>query len=278
MKNINEQTKAFDNDKTSTYNLSFQISRRGYTYCILDSYSKKYVAINHIGYDTELSDDNLYDSIKTNLSKDSLLSKSYKSVDMIFVTKKNIIVPNTIFDKTKLKELVSANFSINENEEEIQFNKIKSISACNVFVIPSFVTTLMVNTFPEINFYHQATPFIENAIKNYGNDISVSVNLYYDTIDIVITNQGNLMFYNSFAYKTSSDALFILSTIFEKLKIKKTTPIMLSGYITKKDDNFKLLYKYFPNVYMADLNNSYEFPFSDVQEHQFYNLMNLPCA
>ena len=81
------------------------------------------------------------------------IEAGYKSVDMIFVTRKSLMVPNQIFDKTKLKDLVRANFEISD-KEEIQFNKLKSISACNVFVIPSFITTLMVNTFPEINFYH----------------------------------------------------------------------------------------------------------------------------
>ena len=113
----------------------------GYTYCILDSFSKEYVAIKHVGYGTEVTDADLYDKIKDNLAADAFLSKSYKSVDMIYVTRKSIIVPNPMFDKTKLKDLVSANFTISD-KEEIQFNKLKSISACNVFVIPSLSDNL----------------------------------------------------------------------------------------------------------------------------------------
>ena len=64
MKDIKNFTSSFNINKTSTYNLSLQISRRGYTYCILDSYSKEYVAIKHIGYDNELNDENLYDRLK----------------------------------------------------------------------------------------------------------------------------------------------------------------------------------------------------------------------
>ncbi|MBR4440441.1 MAG: DUF3822 family protein [Bacteroidales bacterium] len=277
MKDIKNFISSFNINKTSTYNLSLQISRRGYTYCILDSYSKEYVALKHIGYDSELNDENLYDRIKSNLSDDAFIGKSYKSVDLIFVTAKNVIVPNTVFDKAKIKEIASANFDISD-KEEIHFNKIKSISACNVFVVPSFITTLMVNTFPEINFYHQGTPFIENAISSFGNILCVSVNFYYDAIDIAITDKGKLLFYNTFPYKTDMDVLYILSSVIEKTNTDKATPIMLSGYVNKKDDVFKLIYKYFPNVYTADLYNDFRFPFADIQEHQFYNLMNLPCV
>ena len=105
MKDISNFTSSFNINKTNNYNLSLQISMRGYTYCIYDTYAKEYVAIKHIGYGLELSDENLYDKIKENLAADAFLSKSYKSVSMVFVTRKSVIVPSTIFDKTKLKEL-----------------------------------------------------------------------------------------------------------------------------------------------------------------------------
>ncbi|MBQ1885332.1 MAG: DUF3822 family protein [Bacteroidales bacterium] len=76
MKDIKNFTSSFNINKTSTYNLSLQVSRRGYTYCILDSYSKEYVAIKHIGYDNELNDENLYDRLKSNLSDDAFTVKA----------------------------------------------------------------------------------------------------------------------------------------------------------------------------------------------------------
>ncbi|MCR5455600.1 MAG: DUF3822 family protein [Bacteroidales bacterium] len=277
MKDISNFTSSFNINKTSTYSLAIQISQRGYTYCILDSFSKEYVAIKHVGYGVELSDANLYDKIKDNLAADAFLSKSYKSVDMIFVTRKSVIVPNPMFDKTKLKDLVGTNFAISD-KEEIQFNKLKSISACNVFVIPSYITTLMVNTFPEINFYHEATPLIENLIKNCGEELTLSANFYYDFMDIVVTEKGKVQLYNTFAYQAPTDALFVISSVIEKLKLDKKTKIVLSGYIDKDSDVFKMIYKYNANVVFAQLNPNITFPFTDVPEQTFYNMMTLPCV
>lgn len=277
MKDISNFTSSFNINKTSTYNLSIQISQRGYTYCILDSYSKEYVAMKHIGYGMELTDENLYDKIKDNLSADAFLGKSYKSVDMIFVTRKSIVVPNPLFDKNRLKDITSINLDITD-KEEIQFNKLKSISACNVFVIPSYITTLMVNTFPEINFYHQATPFVENLIRNCSEELTVSANFYYDFIDIAVTEKGKLLLYNTFGYKEPADALYVISAVVNRLKINKKTPIKISGYIDENSETYKLIYKYNPNVSFARLNNNNAFPFSDVPEHTFYNMMTLPCV
>lgn len=277
MKDISNFTSSFNINKTSTYSLSIQISQHGYTYCILDSFSKEYVAIKHIGYGTELSDENLYDKIKDNLAADAFLSKSYKSVDMIFVTRKSVIVPNVVFDKTKLKDLTNTNFEISD-KEEIQFNKLKSISACNVFVIPSYITTLMVNTFPEINFYHEATPLIENQIKNGSEEPTISVNFYYDFMDMVVTEKGKLLLYNTFAYQSSTDALFYISSVIDKLKLDKKTAIKISGYTDKDSEIFNLIYKYHPNVSFATLNQNITFPFNDVPQHTFFNMMTLPCV
>ncbi|MBQ5541283.1 MAG: DUF3822 family protein [Bacteroidales bacterium] len=278
MKNISEKTQTFNINKTSTYNLSIQISQWGFTYCILDTYSKEYVAVKHVGYGMELSDENLYDKIKQNLTADACMGKSYKSVDMIFVTRKSLMVPNQIFDKTKLKDLVRANFEISD-KEEIQFNKLKSISACNVFVIPSFITTLMVNTFPEINFYHEATPFIENLIKNGGEDTTVSVNFYYDFMDIAVTEKGKVLLYNTFAYKNATDVLYCVSSVMSKLKLGKKTAVKLSGYHDKDSDIFKLLYDYLPNVSFTALSKDLKYPFSEsLPDHTFFNMMTLPCV
>ncbi|MCQ2250970.1 MAG: DUF3822 family protein [Bacteroidales bacterium] len=277
MKDISNFTSSFNINKTSTYSLSLQISQRGYTYCILDSYSKEYVAMKHIGYGMELNDENLYDKIKDNLAADAFLGKSYKNVDMVYVTRKSIMVPNPMFDKNRLKDLTSSNFEVTD-KEEIQFNKLKSVSACNVFVIPSYITTLMVNTFPEINFYHQATPLIENIIKNCGEELTVSANFYYDFIDIAVTEKGKLLLYNTFGYHNATDALFAVSAVVNRLKLDKKTPIRLSGYIDDKSEAFALIYKYHANVSFARLNNSISFPFNDVPEHTFYNMMTLPCV
>lgn len=277
MKDISNFTSSFNINKTSTYSLSIQISQRGYTYCILDSYSKEYVAMKHIGYGMELSDENLYDKIKDNLAADAFLGKSYKSVDMIYVTRKSLIVPNPMFDKTRLKDLTSANFDISD-KEEIQFNKLKSISACNVFVIPSYITTLMVNTFPEINFYHEATPLIENLIRNCSEELTVSANFYYDFIDIVVTEKGKVLLYNTFSYESPTDALYSITAVINRLKLNRKTPIKISGYIDEDSETYKLIYKYNPNVCVARLNPNITFPFSDVPQHTFYNMMTLPCV
>ncbi len=277
MKDISNFTSSFNINKTNNYNLSLQISMRGYTYCIYDTYAKEYVAIKHIGYGLELSDENLYDKIKENLAADAFLSKSYKSVSMVFVTRKSVIVPSTIFDKTKLKELASANFPI-AGTEEIQFNKLKSVSACNVFVIPSYITTLMVNTFPEINFYHQATPYIENLIQNTSEDLKLSANFYYDFIDIAITEQGKLLFYNTFSYRTPTDALYSIGAVMAQLKLEKTTPVLISGYVDKNSDYFKLLSKYLPNVNIAEIDAKITYPFKEVPEHTFLNMITLPLC
>jgi hypothetical protein len=277
MKDISNFTSSFNINKTSTYSLSIQISQRGYTYCILDSFSREYVAIKHVGYGVELNDATLYDKIKDNLAADAFLSKSYKSVDMIYVTRKSVIVPNPMFDKTKLKDLVGANFAISD-KEEIQFNKLKSISACNVFVIPSYITTLMVNTFPEINFYHEATPLIENLIKNCSEELTLSANFYYDFMDIVVTENGKVQLYNTFAYQSPTDALFAISSVADKLKLGKKTKIVLSGYIDKDSDVYKLIYKYNANVVFAQLNPNISFPFTDIPEQTFFNMMTLPCV
>ena len=66
-----------------------------------------------------------------------------------------------------------------------------------------------------------------------------------DHFEIVVIENGQLMFYNSFVYQTKEDLIYFILFTVEQLKLDpETIPITLIGDLTKDDERYEIIYKY----------------------------------
>ena len=269
---------SFSATKTTTYHLSILLSGTGYSYCIVDTVRAKCVAIKNVNFDNVGDGDVFYKNVEDFLKHDSFLNKFYKSVDFIFQSSKSTLVPNALFDRKRLKSYFEFNQILDEFEE-IHYNKLIRTEALNIFSIPSSITTLMVNQFPELRFYHQASTFIDNTLrKAKGVKNLVAVMVHDDFFDLAVCESGKLFLYNNFQYQNNSDFVYHILNVYQQLKIKPTEVGMyLSGDIDEDDQRFKLLLKYIKEINFVRItdNSNCHYSFDEIPEHYLTNLLNI---
>lgn len=278
MKEISNFTSAFNINKTSSYHLALEISQFGYSYSIIDQIRRQYVALKHVPFKQKLNDKQFYDKIKESISTDTFLSKNYKSMDLIYVSRKSTLVPTPFFDRSTLKQLVDLNFEL-EEYEEIHFNKLKNPDTYNVFTIPSYITTLMVNTFPEVRFFHQSTALIESSLTEMQGNTAfrLFINVSFDFVDVLGIEGDKLIFHNTNFYKEASDVVYIIANILKQQNLKAIdTEIELSGDLDQESAIYKASANFFPKLSFFTLGNKMMYPFKEVPEHQFRNILILP--
>jgi len=137
----------------------------------------------------------------------------------------------------------------------------------------------MVNQFPELRFYHQASTFIDNTLrkaKEVKNLVGIMVN--NDFFDLVVCESGKLFPYNNFQYKNDHDFVYHILNVYQQLKIKPSeVGIFLSGDIDENDNRFKLLLKFIKEinfVRVAD-NSDCQYSFDEIPEHFLTNVLNI---
>ena len=269
---------SFSITKTTTYHLSIRVSHLGYSYCIIDTVRKKCVAVKNINFDKVADSDTFFKNVQDFLENDSFLNKFYKSVDFIYQSPKSTLVPNTLFDRKYLKTYFQFSQVLDEYEE-IHYNKLSKTPAVNIFSIPSEITTLMVNKFPELRFFHQASIFIENTLRQAADKKNmVSVMTNNDFFDIVVTESGKLFLYNNFPYQNENDFVYHIMNIYHQLNISpKDIGVYLSGDIDMEDKRYKLLSKFIRDVNMVSIkdNSECQYDFDEIPEHFFANLLNV---
>ena len=263
--------------KTSTYHLSIMLNQNGYSYCIVDSVRKKCVAIKNVNFENIKNQEDYYKNIDKFLQKDTFLAKPYKSIDFIYASGKSTLVPSKFFDKKRLKQHFCFVEQLNDYEE-LHFNKLQRADAVNIFSIPSFITTLMVNKFPELKFYHQASNFIDNSLKKSVEVGSmIGIMMFDNFFDLSYCKSGKLILYNNFEFKTESDFAYHVVNVMQQLQVKKNIPVYLAGDFEKKSKHYQLISKYIKNLKVVKItdNSDCKYPFNEVPEHFLTNLLNI---
>ena len=279
MKNTSLFNETFSVNKTANYYLSLQLAENFYSYCIVDPIKNRYIAIKHTNFDEKLAGKFYIDKVRYMLKEDVFLVKNYKRVDFSFISNKSTLVPSDLFDKNSLKDYFAFNHVLTEFEE-IHFNRIDIGNVNNIFAVPSEITTLLVNRFPEIKFYHQATSLIINTLR-YINEKGlkgtfVQLNVNESFFDVVVIFGGKLIFYNSFMYKGETDIVYFILNIFKQLNINhEVSEISISGDLKIGSKTVQLLSQAISHIGFTGVRNKTSYSFKDIPEHYFANLLNL---
>ena len=75
------------------------------------------------------------------------------------------------------------------------------------------------------------------------------VNVAKTHLDVIVTNNSELLLINSFAYDTKEDFIYYILFVAEQLDLDTEKFLLtLSGVISKYDDIYKITYKYIRNI------------------------------
>ncbi len=279
MKNNFEYNDGFSVKKASSCILSLQLSDTGYSYSIIDPSENKYVVLIHHNFDAKLLAKSLFEKAEFLLKEEVFLSKNYKTLFFSIEGSKSTLVPKEIFDRQQIKKLYSFNQVLDEYEE-LHFNYIEKIESYNIFAIPSDITTLMVNKFPEVVFVHNHNVFIKDTVEK-AQEVKfkipyVHVNVNKTFFDIAIYHKDKLQVVNTYHYSNDNDFVYYILNMLEQYNIKLVKMnLNFSGFVERDTEFFYFVHQYFPTINFLKLDKSISFNIKGVEEHVFYNLLNL---
>ncbi|NPA44827.1 MAG: DUF3822 family protein [Chlorobi bacterium] len=282
MKNFFVFNEGFSKSKTASYILSLQLDDFSYSYVILDPINKVYDAINHHNFEKKVINKHIVEKAEVMIKEDLFLSKNYKTVYFNYSTNKSTLVPAELFDRKKIKQIFTFTHKL-EEFEELHFNYIKEVDSYNIFAMPSDLTTLLVNKFPEIVFVHQNNIFIKTLVEK-GKAVKfklpvVHVNVNSNFFDIGIYMDDKFVMVNSYRYNDKNDFIYYLLNTLEQYKIKvNKMHFNVSGILEKDTDFYNFVLKFIPKLNFLSLQNKMKFNFKDIDQHLIFNLLNLHNA
>jgi hypothetical protein len=251
------------------YRLSIQISLNGFSFCIYDVNKQKHVALKHFSYSENVADLNIWVK-EINRIADSVagnVSVIKTPVKCLFISRKNVLIPKSIFSVNSIKSYISFFFQLDELDE-IHYRYIPDIEGYCCFALPSPIVSGIISRFGKCDIYNQTYQVIHRA-KDYCTGMNV---VFCDNfMDISIFKDSKLILNNSFEIFDINDIIYFISAISNKFDVKDI-PLYMSGNISNSE--IKQLKKYFPSI-VQEQNKKISLLLGSETSMKYYNLLSL---
>ena len=261
-------------EKTKDIDLSIQFSLDGFSFCISDTTTKKDIYFTSFQFDETLnSPEELLNKIESIFKKDTNLQHEFTSIIAIHENGLASLVPNKYFDETLLEQYLNLNIKTLKTDF-ITYDDLQLTEAKNVYIPYVNINNYLFQNFGEFEYKHHKTVLLEKLLTIKKNVEKVMyINVSKNTFDIVILENQNILFNNSFTYYTKEDFIYFILFTAEQLNLDtEKFQCYFIGDITSASEIYKIAYKYIKNISFLESKNSI-FKDLEMENHTNYILL-----
>ncbi|MGC6430635.1 MAG: DUF3822 family protein [Jejuia sp.] len=250
------------NSEIKTYKkLSIQISLSGLSFCILNTITSKVEAFEQIEFDKKLNPFEALERLIHFFDTREYLQIQFDDILVIHENDLSTLVPKALFNEDYLADYLKFNSKILKSDF-ISYDTIHRNESVNVYVPYVNVNNYIYETFGAFTFKHFSTILIDEILKNEVNILSprLYIHISKEHFEIIITEKGNLLLYNTFEYNNDEDFIYYVLFTMEQLKLDvETTKVVLLGNISKDSSLYKIAFKYIRHISISEYNDRYGF-------------------
>lgn len=189
----------------------------------------------------------LLSAVKSNIPGITEFSSRKVVVESRFYT----LVPKQFFNKENAADFLRFNFKFPAGYS-IFWNNIQKKEIINVFGIPNKLAGFMnsILNFPEI--LHPGTVLAESMLIRYlreNKDGQIFINIRENELDICLIKDDNLLYLNTFEYRSTEDFIYFVLFALESLEQNpETVKVALLGKISNSDPLYSISRKFIRNI------------------------------
>lgn len=276
---VRDESLDLSDSSVVNYHLSLEISLTGLSFALLNTSKNKYVLLESFLFSKVKTIQEVIHEMDKILLDFNFSNRPFKSVNINYKSKKFVFIPVPLFDKASMAKCLALNTELT-NDETIIHSQLKNSEAINVFAIEQVFTDFITAHFSQYTVQHYLTGLVETLLgqnKNTLKEATLFVNVSEYTFDVILIDQSELIFCNSFDYQSSEDFVYYLLFVCEQLKLNpETIKLKLSGEIEKNSALYSIILKYIRHVEFVNRSDMFDFSyrFYEMPDHFYYSLIN----
>ena len=241
-------------NNTVNYNspsLVIHINENWVVFCFFND--TKLIDLNKINFLQEKKSTFILKTIKKYLKSFSK-KNAPKKAKLIYYNKSSALVPHDLFDKKNSLNYLKYNTRIQINDlpadDLILENQIN-----NVYIPFTDINNYIFEKFKAFDFYHYSSVLLDKLSSELTDNFSqkVFLNVNNKFIDILYFKNKQLIFFNSFDYKSKEDILYYLLFTFSELSLNpETSHLICCGLVGLESELYGLLYNYIRNIELLE--------------------------
>lgn len=212
-------------------------------------------------------------------NQDTLLKSNFNKAALAINNSKSTLVPNRFFDESQIETYLGKLVDLSQNDV-LLINDLPHLDAKNIFALDKGLKTIIEGYFPNAQILHASTLLISGAkeLSKHRSGHQVYLNVYDSSLQIVLMEDQELLFCNSYEFKTADDFIYFTLLAFDQFKLKpEAIPLYLSGQITDDSSIYKLMYRYIRHIHFIQLPNFLHFG-PRVKNQTSHHYFNLYCS
>ena len=268
---------AFSPHTTQTYELSLLVGADSIYYLVNDA-QLNVLALKSFHFDHR-REKSATAHLKAVFIEDEMLKLPYRATKIVFTTPHFTLVPTKFYDdKSRLSYF--ENITTLNGQEHFDMDMIKSIESHNVYLVETALVEALKATFPQAHYYHYMTPLIQGYQKVATNreGHQMFANVRDGQVQLLFFDGKDLVFANSFPYRTSQDLVYFILNVYEQFKLSpEVTPLSISGSLTEDSDIFKVIYRYIRYISFVNTPPYFRFgqQFTGIPQHFYFDLFSI---
>jgi hypothetical protein len=211
--------------------------------------------------------------------KSDLLKKNkFRTTTVSVINEFTTLVPSALFQKEDAEKYFHFNFDA--KEVKVHSETIRAFDVVNVFAVSGPMVKAMDQIFDEPVIHHHTTALLEGVHLTFkkSNEQKVLLNVRREYVDIIVTENGKLVFINSFNCRNADDLVYYVLFVCDRLQLNpETVSMYVTGDVETESALYMLLYKYIRNISFAPGYDVFEFSyvFKGLPSHHYFNLYSL---
>ncbi|MCX7549427.1 DUF3822 family protein [Xanthomarina sp. F2636L] len=244
---------------STNLDLSIQISLNGLSFCILDTVLNTITYLKHFEKEKKLSPFGALDFLKQLFNTEKELQNNFNKVHVVYVNELATIVPKPLFNEDYLADYLKFNSKILKSDF-IVYDNLEINDSVTVYVPYVNINNYIYETFGSFTYNHFSSILVEKIlqIEKHADDVKFYVHVNKDHFEIVVSNQGKLILFNTFDYSSKEDFIYYILFTMEQLGLNpEKTNLVLLGDIDKESNLFTILYTYIRHISFGKRLDSY---------------------
>ncbi len=239
--------------------LSIQVSLNGLSFCILNQKENRIGYFKKKKFEKQLDPIKLLKEIELLYENDEKLNEDVDEVKLIFYNSLFTLVPENLFDENNASDYLKFNTRILKTDF-IAFDKLKA-EMVNIYIPYANITNYFFDKYGEFEYKHSLSILIESLLDlPKETEPKVYLHSYSSNYELVVIQNGKLIFANSFEYETKEDFLYYLLFTAEQLNLDPDIfELILLGDLSKDSEEYKMAWNYIRNISFLGPFHSFSF-------------------
>ena len=237
----------FDVGKSSHYKMAIQFALGGLSFALLDTETQTFVGLEC--YQSELLNESndLFHCLERALEAKGLNDKDFQSVTCLIDERVCTLVPKDLFNEKEVATYLDFGFQI--HNQSVLSEPLATENCVNVFAVDKALLHKIRSKWPNAQVRHSSSVFIESSMRLAPKGKSVFVHVRNRDFDMLIQENGKLLFFNNFKFNTKEDFAYFLMFAMEQNGLSgNDTPVWFSGLLLPASEIVELCKRYILDI------------------------------